>query len=404
MVDNNRLYKALNVDRNASASEIKKAYRKLALKHHPDRNKDNKEAAEKKFKEIGEAYEVLGNDEKRKMYDQFGEPSLNQNGGGGSPFDIFEQMFGQGGSPFGQGGSPFGQGGSPFGGHPFEEMFGQQQGRQQSRKGASKQIVVLLTFQEIMNGVDRVVEFKRTVIDKTKKVKVCKQCNGRGQITRTVRMGPMIQQTSSVCSACHGMGKIGSTKEETSKFKISIPKGTKRGDKVLLENQGDQDLRADAPGDVVVIFDEKPQSGMTRRKHDLVLQKSISLGDALIGVEFDFKHPSGNIIKVASNGVVDPQKVYCIRRHGFPVKNSVRMGDLVVKFDIIYPREFDANTLQLLKKAFQYKSPPPSNTTRCILEVHADRDSDATFDDHDDDDHSSHPGQHPNGGVECAQQ
>ena len=395
MVDNKRLYKVLNVAQNASASEIKKAYRKLALKHHPDRNKDNKEVAEKKFKEIGEAYEVLSNDDKRQRYDQFGEQALHEGGGGGSPFDIFEQMFGQGGDPFG-------------GGHPFGGMFGQQQ-RQQARKAPPKQIVVVLSFADIINGVDKVVEYTRTVIDKKKKIRSCPQCNGTGQITQTIRMGPMIQQSTSTCHHCQGMGKMGSTKEEHVKTTISVPKGTKKGDKMVLENKGNEDIRADQPGDVVIVFDEKPHKQLIRNGKHLVLHHTIDLADALIGVEFKFKHPAGKSIVIATNGVVNPEMVYCVRGEGFPVKNSVRMGDLVVKFKVAFPQQFSAQQLQLLKQAFQYQPPQPNvSCKRCVLDVFEGNS-------YDDDDGADGAGTdaagtdgHPHGdqgaGVQCAQQ
>ena len=398
MADNKRLYDVLNVNQKATASEIKKAYRKMALKHHPDRNKDNKEESETKFKEIGEAYEVLSNNEKRQTYDQFGEQALN-GGGGGSPFDIFEQMFGQGGaSPFGQGGaSPFGQGG-----HQFSGMFGAQQ-QHQAKQAPPKQIVVVLSFADIINGGDKVIEFTRTIIDKTTKVKTCAYCNGTGQITKVIRMGPMIQQSSTTCPHCQGMGKTGSIAEERTKVKISIPRGTKRGDKLVLEKQGDEDIRADQPGDVVVVFDEKPHKQLTRNGNHIVLLHDVKLSDALIGVEFVFKHPNGKSIMIASDGVVDPDKVYCIQGEGFPVKNSIRTGDLVVKFKVTFPQQFDAKQLQLLKEVFQHQSQPPSKLCkRCLLDVFESN----PYDDDEDDERGHHRGSRGDQGegVQCAQQ
>lgn len=380
MVDNKRLYNVLNVNKGCSEEEIKKAYRKLALKYHPDRNKNNKEESERKFKEIGEAYEILGDAKKRQRYDQFGEHSLNNDGGGGgSPFDIFEQMFGR------------------SGGHPFGDMFGHQQ--QTSRKAPAKQIMVVLSYQEIMNGVKKPISFQRTVIDKSKPIKKCQTCGGRGQISRVVRMGPMIKQTTTTCPACRGVGKMASIIKETCNISVTIPRGIKKGDRLVLGNQGDQDVRADVAGDVVIVFDEKPQNGMKRKGDNLVIQKYIHLAESLLGFEFEFQHPRGKTITIASDGIIDPQHPYCVSQEGFPNKQSNKAGDLVVEFKVVYPTTVDTETIEKLKTAFNYKQPPKTSNTKVLLKRFHDA---SASQGHDDDGHGDDGDEHPR--VQCAQQ
>merc|ERR1719188_1983817 len=182
-VDTTKFYKLLEVDKNSSEADIKKAYRKLAVKHHPDKGGDPE-----KFKEITRAYEVLSDPKKKQTYDQFGEEGLEEGGGGGDPSDIFSELFGGGGRRGGGGG----------------------------RKKKTKDVVqpLKVTLEQLYQGATKKMAITRQVIDKKKGVTECRQCDGRGVKVEVVRMGPMIQQMQSQCSTCGGSGKTFQTKSE----------------------------------------------------------------------------------------------------------------------------------------------------------------------------------------------
>jgi len=250
--DTTKFYKLLEVDKNASDSEIKKAYRKLAVKHHPDKGGDPE-----KFKEITHAYEVLSDSDKRSRYDQFGEEGLEE-GGGGDGGDIFEAFFGGGG----------GRRGGPK--------------KRQKTKDVVQNLKV--TLEQMYSGATKKMAITRQVIDKKKGVQECRECDGRGVKIEVVRMGPMIQQMQSQCNACGGTGKTFQTKQEREVLEVHIQKGSPDGHKVQFREMADEHPEADA-GDVVFVLKQQEHAVFKRKGADLFVEKTISLQEALCGFQ-----------------------------------------------------------------------------------------------------------------------
>ena len=262
-------YDILGVSKSASADEIKKAYRKLAIKYHPDKNPDDK-AAEDKFKEAAEAYEVLSNAEKKQRYDQFGHAGAGQGGfGGGAGNMNMEDIFSQFGDIFGGGG-----------GSPFDSFFGGGQSTRGGRRvarGSNLRIKVKLTLEEIAKGVEKKIKVNKQVVcqscsgsgakDKSS-VSTCRTCGGSGAVRRVTNtiLGQM--QTTSTCPTCNGEGseitaKCGtchgeglSRGEET--ISIQIPAGVSEGMQLSMSGKGNAAPRGGVPGDLIILIEENP--------------------------------------------------------------------------------------------------------------------------------------------------
>merc|ERR1712195_162257 len=263
-VDTTGLYKTLGVAKNATASEIKKAYRKLAVKHHPDKGGDPDT-----FKEISKAYDIVGDEEKRTQYDQFGEEGVGQGGGGGQ--DIFD-MFGGGG------------------------------GRRQQRgkkKGKDEVQPLNMTLEDLYNGKVRKLSVTRQVIDKSVEVKQCAECDGQGVVIQMIRMGPMIQQTQSACGACGGKGVSCKKKRVKEVLEVPIQKGAPDSHRVTFAEKSDEHPGQTA-GDVVFVLKEQPHATFKRKGADLYIEKSISLVEALCGFEMEITQLDGRTLIVRS--------------------------------------------------------------------------------------------------------
>lgn len=226
----------LQKDSNPNATEIKKAYRKLALSNHPDKGGDPE-----KFKEISKAYEVLSDPDKKQKYDRFGEEGLEGGGGGGDPQDIFAAMFGGGGRRGGGGGG--------------------------KRKGKDVSHPMDVTLEQIYNGHTKKLAVNRTVI-KSDSVKECEQCNGRGVVVQVMRMGNMIQQVQQKCAPCGGQGKSFESKKEKEVLEVYIEKGAPDGHKITFYSKADEQPGMEA-GDVHFIVQEKEHPVFKRKQADL---------------------------------------------------------------------------------------------------------------------------------------
>jgi DnaJ family protein A protein 2 len=264
--DTTKFYKTLEVEKNASEPEIKKAYRKLAVKHHPDKGGDPE-----KFKEITRAYEVLSDSDKRSKYDRFGEEGLED--GGGDASDIFAQMFGGGGG-----------GGC----------------RKQRQKTKDVNQPLKVTLEQLYNGQTKKMAITRKVIDKKAGVQECGECGGRGVTVQTVRMGPMIQQMQSACGACGGQGKSFKTKQDREVLEVLIQKGSPDNHKVVFREMADEHPDADT-GDVNFVLKEQEHADFKRKGADLFLERKISLVEALCGFEMEVTHLDGRKLLVKTN-------------------------------------------------------------------------------------------------------
>lgn len=351
-------YEILGVDRGASAEELKKAYRKLALKYHPDRNPDNKEA-EEKFKEIGEAYDVLGDPEKRAAYDRFGHAAFSAGaaaaGGAGrggfhDPFDIFREVFGGGG-----------------GGSIFDDLFGGGGGgrdRSGRSRGSDLRYDLEITLEEAAFGAEKQIELERAAVcdrcggtgsaSKSGGVKSCPTCGGMGQVISS-RGFFQVQQTcpdcggsgqiiSNPCSDCRGQGRL----EKTSRIKLRIPPGIQTGSRLRSTGNGDAGARGGPPGDLYVVIHVKPHEIFDRDGNDLACEVPVSFWKAALGGEVLVPTLEGKASLKIPPGT-QPGTVFRLRGKGMPILNRSAKGDLLVTAQVEVPTNLNAEQKEKLK-------------------------------------------------------
>lgn len=324
-VDTTKLYETLGVEKNADAKEIKKAYRKLAVKHHPDKGGD-----EQKFKEISAAYEVLSDPEKRSKYDKYGLEGLEEGGGGGrSADDIFSMFFG-------------GQGRSSRG----------------PRKGESINHPIKVSLEDLYNGKTVKLAINRQVI--VGDAVMCDDCNGQGVVLelRQIALG-MVQQVQRRCTTCTD-GYQCKTKKERKVLEVHVEKGMKNGQKISFRGMADEKPNME-PGDINFVVQEKEHELFKRKGADLLITKTLSLNEALTGFEWTVPHldkrtiviqsKPGEVIKAEADGGQPFVKI--VRGEGMPSKgNPFVKGDLYVLFRVEFPSdgELDESTVSALKK------------------------------------------------------
>ena len=306
-------YNILGVSKTATADEIKKAYRKVAIKYHPDKNPDDK-SAEEKFKEAAEAYSVLSNQDKRSRYDQLGHQGYQQFGsqgqqgfsGGINVEDIFNSVFGGGSSPF----SDF------FGGN---DIFGSR-GRRKS--GSDLKIAIPLTLEEMYSGGKKKIKIKRLERIKGQKPTQCSNCGGSGQLKKVSRsfLGQVVNIIE--CNNCNGSGIMGGREKKVTKIEFDIPKGASAGTPYVLENEGNQGIDKTDDGSLIIFFEEKNHSLFVREGSNIYLTAYINYHQAvqgsnievptISGKEKKFKVPkgikSGQIVKLKGLGMPDSQR------------------------------------------------------------------------------------------------
>jgi molecular chaperone DnaJ len=227
-------YDILGVDKDTNQSEIKRAYRKIAMKYHPDKNPDNKEA-EQKFKEAAEAYSVLSDENKKAQYDRFGHNQFQNMGTGASNMD-FEDIFSSFGDIFGGG---------------FGDIFGAGRSSSRRRKSGNLRISLVLTYEEIYSGIKKTVKIKR--LERTgEKPNQCSSCGGRGEIKRVQRsfLGQIVNVQE--CSACNGTGFIGGLENRSATIKVEVPAGVSSGQYIPIRDEGNQSNTQSGDGDLIV--------------------------------------------------------------------------------------------------------------------------------------------------------
>ena len=338
-------YEILGVDRNASENEIKKSYRKLALKYHPDRNQGDTDA-EKKFKEAAEAYSVLSDPNKRNQYDQFGHAGVGM-GNSGSGFsggvhmsmdDIFSQF------------------GDIFGGSPFESFFGGSSRSRNSSRGKDIKIKLKLKFEEIAIGTEKKVKISKAKIAPGTQYTACPTCNGQGQVTQVSNtiLGQM--RSSSLCPHCEGSGKriknrpSGSgpdgmiKKVET--IKIKVPPGVEEGNYMTLSGQGSDDIDG-RPGDLIVVFSEIEHEYFVRDGENVLIELNISYPTAVLGGKINIPTVYGSAdIKIPSG--IQSGQVLRMRGKGFSRIRSNNKGDQLVKIQIVTPSKINRKTKKFI--------------------------------------------------------
>jgi len=356
-----KLYKVLNVQKDASATEIKKSYRKLALKHHPDRNPDNLVESEVKFKEISAAYDVLSDADKRKTYDAVGLEGLKGMGGGGAgnPFDMFNNLFGGGASPMG------GMGG--MGG-----MFNRR-GRKRGKDKVEKVSINLLDFYNC-NTIS--FEIKKQILcsgckgsggKSASSVIKCNTCGGSGFNMRLQQIGPgMVTQSQTPCNKCSTTGKIIKSGEEckecrggklsivSKKVNIQLKPTSKNGEQIVVEGEGDQYPDIDEYGNLVIILKEVNPSNFYRTNNDLHMTKKISLIDALCNSDIIVTTIDNRNLIIDNKAIICPNSIYHIENEGFKVSHTNR-GRLYIHFDVVFPKKISDERKVYLKKVLSIR-------------------------------------------------
>jgi DnaJ family protein A protein 2 len=340
-------YKLLNVEKNASDQDIKKAYRKMAVQHHPDKTNGDDEM----FKKINTAYEVLNDPEKRKIYDVHGEEGLSNNGNGGMSSnmggipDIFKQMFSGGFGGFGGGGFSFS---TNFGGNRSQQV----------QRGQDVQHNVNITLQEAYTGTQRKLRMTRKKIcpkctgtgSKSGKNGLCTGCNGNGNVTITRQVGPgMIQQSVSICSNCGGSGKkVDLTDQcdicagtyvvlDTIEIDINISPSVNNGETKVFEQKSNEYPNT-IPGNLIIVINIQTHPEFVRKENNLLYDKYISLHEALTGTTFIINHLDDRKLIVDINKIIKPNDKYVIKGEGMKGESA---GDLIITFYVIFPDKID---------------------------------------------------------------
>ena len=373
-------YEVLGVSKGASADEIKKAYRKLAVKYHPDKNPGDKEA-EEKFKEAAEAYSVLSDPDKKARYDQFGHAGVEGSGpdfsgGFGNLNDILNEMFG----------GAFGGGFGGFGG------FGGGRGGQRQQKvhrGRDIRVRVKLTLEEIAKGVEKEITIEKSVpcsdcggrgAKNSADVKTCPACNGTGQVQRVVNTFLGQTVTYSTCQQCGGEGKIISNpcrtcggsglvrKRET--IKVKIPAGVEAGMQLTLHGEGHAAKNNGVNGDLLVVIEEQEHPSLKREGNNLFYTKIISVPEAILGGEVEIPGIDGTY-KIKIEPGTQSGAVVKLKGRGLPTVNGYGgTGDLYVKIAVWIPKKVDKEdkaTLEALRSKGTFK-PDPNKEDKSFFE------------------------------------
>jgi len=343
------LYDIIGVSKHASQDEIKKAYRKLALKYHPDRNPDDKEA-EKNFKEAAEAYSVLSDDQKRSQYNQFGHAGVGMDDAGG-PGGF------RGGSVHMSMDDIFSQFGDIFGGSPFESFFGGGGQRRSRGRGSDIRIKLRLTFKEIAQGIEKKIKIKRSVVAPGAQFITCPTCQGQGQVStvQNTILGHM--RSTSVCPHCEGSGKrIGNRppesgpdgmikKEET--IKVKVPAGVEEGNYMTLNGQGNEDIWKN-PGDLIIMFVEGDHEYFVRDGENVLLEVAVSYPTAVLGGKIEIPTVDGKAWLKIPAGIQSGQ-VLRLKGKGFPRLRSRSNGDQLVKIQVETPTKLSRSAKKLIE-------------------------------------------------------
>jgi len=353
-------YEVLGVGKTSSAEEIKKAYRKVAMQYHPDRNPGDK-AAEEKFKEAAEAYEILSDNDKKAQYDRYGHAGVSGNGRGGfsgggmNMDDIFSQF------------------GDVFGDDLFGSFFGGGQrrgGGQRSRgiRGSNLRIKLKLTYEEIAKGVNKNIKVKKYVSCSTcggngakdkSSIQTCSTCGGSGQVRKVQNTFLGQMQTVTTCPTCSGEGttitsKCGTCKGEGRVFNeetvsIDIPAGVVEGMQLNISGKGNAGERGGSPGDLIILIEEEPHKELQREGLNVVYDLHISFTDAVFGIQTEVPTIDGRA-KIKIPAGTQSGKIFRLKGKGFPNVNSYEKGDQLVHINVWTPQHVSSEEKAMLDK------------------------------------------------------
>ncbi|KAJ8035621.1 DnaJ-like subfamily A member 1 [Holothuria leucospilota] len=342
MVKETKYYDVLGVSPNATEQELKKAYRKLAMKYHPDKNPDEPE----KFKEISQVYEVLSDKKKREVYDRGGEQAIKEDASGGgfhNPMDIFDMFFGT-----------------------------HHSSRQRERRGKDVVHQLSVTLEELYNGATRKLALQKNVVcekcdgrgGKKGAMEKCEKCRGMGVQVHMRPLGPgMVQQIQSQCAACRGQGERINAKDRcktcqgnkvvrTRKIlEINIERGMSDGEKIIFEGEGDQEPLLKA-GDVIIVLDEKEHANFKRRGDDLICNMTLQLVESLCGFNKVIKTLDDRelLLSTIPGEIIKHDEIRVVQNEGMPILNeSMHKGRLIVHFEVKFPESLAPDKVALLE-------------------------------------------------------
>ena len=381
MADKRDYYEVLGVSKNATQEEIKKAYRKVAMQFHPDRNPGDK-AAEDKFKEAAEAYEILNDADKKAQYDRFGHNAFSQGRGGGGGFgggmnmdDIFSQF------------------GDIFGDEGFGSFFGNRGGgggRRQSggRRGSNLRVKIKMNFEEMAKGASKTIKIKKYIKCNTcqgsgakdkNSVQTCTTCNGNGQVRKVQNTFLGQMQTVGTCPTCNGDGttitsKCNSCKgegriygEET--VTIDIPAGVQEGMQLSVSGKGNIGERGGGFGDLIVQVEEEPHEQLQRDGLNVAFDLYLSFPDAVFGTQVEVPTIDGRA-KIKIPPGTQSGKIFRLKGKGFPNVNSYEKGDQLIHVNIWTPQHVSAEEKTMLEKLADSKNfvPNPEKTEKSFFD------------------------------------
>ncbi len=375
MAEKRDYYEVLGVDKNATADEIKKAYRKKAIQYHPDKNPGDKEA-EEKFKEAAEAYEVLSDPQKRQRYDQFGHAGMTGDagfsGGGMSMEDIFSRF------------------GDLFGGSGLGDLFGggfssSRAGGQRVMRGSDLRVKVKLTLEEIATGVDKKIRIKKQVPcpdchgtgSADGQVETCSQCHGTGRVVKTQRTLLGMMQVQDACPVCHGEGKIVRNKcphcggegvvRADEVISIHIPAGVVDGMQLTMQGKGNAAPRGGVNGDLLVLVEEVEHPDLVRDGSDLVYNLLLSVPTAVLGGQVEIPTLTGKV-KVTIAPGTQPGKVLRLRGKGLPTIDQYgrqyATGDMLVNVGVYIPEHLSRDEKKLMEQLAVSDNVKPTSSDR----------------------------------------
>jgi len=352
-------YEVLGINRNASKDEIKKAYRKMAMQYHPDRNPGDK-SAEDKFKEAAEAYEILSHDDKRNNYDRFGHEGVRGSGFGAEGFSSVNDIFSHFSDIFG-------------GSSIFDEFFGgSQRGRSRRRgagvPGSDLRVTLKLTLEEIATGVTKKLKIRKQVkcnecngtgAQAGTSLKTCPVCNGAGEVKTVSRsvFGQFVniqpcnnchgegQVVDSPCKTCSGDGRI----DSETMIKIDVPAGVEEGNYMTLRGEGNAGKRGGQSGDIIVVFQELRHENFVRDKDDIIFNLFITFPQAALGADVEVPTLTGKAMLKIDSGT-QPGKLLKMKGKGIRHLNFSGSGDQIVKINVAIPHKLNSKEKDLIKQ------------------------------------------------------
>ena len=372
-------YEILGVNKTASADEIKKAYRKVAMQFHPDRNPGDK-SAEDKFKEAAEAYEVLSDADKKAQYDRYGHAGVSSNGRGFSGGGMnMEDIFSQFGDVFGEDlfGSFFGGGGGRG-----------RTSRARGVRGSNLRVKIKLTYEEIAKGVTKNIKVKKHVVCTTcsgsgakdkGSVQTCGTCGGSGQVRRVTNTFIGQMQTVTTCPTCNGEGSTITAKCPACKgegrvygedaISIDIPAGVQEGMQLNLSGKGNAGERGGAPGDLIILIEEEPHKELQRDGMNVAYDLHISFTDAVFGTQLEVPTIDGRA-KIKIPASTQSGKIFRLKGKGFPAVNSYQKGDQLIHVNVWTPQHVSAEEKTMLEKMSHSPNfkPHPDKSDKSFLD------------------------------------